>query len=607
MREFLDAAARRVRRLAIARGAAMGAAATAVFELALFATAFTTSTGVLISPALNASIALLLVGAGAVAGAIRSRDVRTRVAMLVELRAPQFRNLLLTADELQRSGDSTVAGSDIASLVQSQAASLIRSLDVTALFDARRVSQHLVGGVVIGTALAVMAHSANRVRSVADSVRLAVTPASTGIDRVVTSVKAPAYAGRVAVRAANPERIMALVGSTVRVEVRSGAATVRIVTAEDTANMVSGGGVFSVEVPVTSDGFIVVETLGSDGAHDRRLIGVTAERDKSPRVRIVAPARDLVLRDSAQVIPLTVEADDDLALSSLRLRYTKVSGSGERFTFAEGEVPLQVKRQGEQVWSARASWRLASLGLVPGDMVVYRAVARDRRPGSMPSESDAFIAQLLVTEGDAAAGFAVDPDEDRQALSQQMVIVKTERLIARQRSMSAEALTAEARNLAIEQRRVRAEFVFMMGGELAEAVASENSMNDLDESHEAEAEIDLSAGRMANQGRTALLSAIRAMSRAATALAAGDVARALPEERNAVTQLERAFSRSRYLLRALSQREQLDLSRRGTGDLAQTQRDVRPVAAASRDERTVALRAALASLVELGALAGATT
>jgi hypothetical protein len=158
----------------------------------------------------------------------------------------------------------------------------------------------------------------------------------------------------------------------------------------------------------------------------------------------------------------------------------------------------------------------------------------------------------------------------------------------------------EARNLAIEQRRVRAEFVFMMGGELSEAVASENSMDDLDETHEAESESDLSAGRMANQGRTALLAAIRAMSRAATALSAGEVARALPEERNAVTQLERAFSRSRYLLRALTQREQLDLTRRGTGELADARRDVRPAIAASRDERVVALRSALASLVQTG-------
>ena len=64
-------------------------------------------------------------------------------------------------------------------------------------------------------------------------------------------------------------------------------------------------------------------------------------------------------------------------------------------------------------------------------MVVYRAAATDKRPGAPPSESDSYIAEILAPGSEAVAGFAIDQDQERYALSQQMIIVKTERLIAK--------------------------------------------------------------------------------------------------------------------------------------------------------------------------------
>jgi hypothetical protein len=113
--------------------------------------------------------------------------------------------------------------------------------------------------------------------------------------------------------------------------------------------------------------------------------------------------------------------------------------------------------------------------------------------------------------------------EDRYALSQQMVILKTEKLIAKRATMPAAALAEEAAQLAGEQRRVRAEFVFMMGGEFAQEVTGEDASGDLDETHEAESEGELADGRMANKGRASLLAAVRAMSRAAVALTVADL------------------------------------------------------------------------------------
>ena len=52
-------------------------------------------------------------------------------------------------------------------------------------------------------------------------------------------------------------------------------------------------------------------------------------------MKISAPAKDLFINDAGRALDLTFDADDDLGLSAIAVRYTKVSGSGERFTFVE--------------------------------------------------------------------------------------------------------------------------------------------------------------------------------------------------------------------------------------------------------------------------------
>jgi hypothetical protein len=317
-------------------------------------------------------------------------------------------------------------------------------------------------------------------------------------------------------------------------------------------------------------------------------------------VRITAPGHDLKLADGRRTIDVAIEADDDVGLASLKLHYTRVSGSGERFTFTDGEVPLTIVRADRRDWKARASWRLDSLALEAGDMVVYRAIAADDRPGAAPSESDSYIAEVLAPGGIAAAGFAVDPEVERYALSEQMVILKTEKLVARKAAMPADSLPDAAAEIAAEQRRVRAEFVFMMGGEVGGA---DDATGDLNETAETEAEGDLAAGRMLNQGRIALMSAIRMMSRADKALTVPDLDGALVQERAALAQLELTFSHSRIILRAFTEREKLDLTRRLSGTLADAARDIHPAIQPAADPRAATLRRALGEVATLAGTA----
>jgi len=143
--------------------------------------------------------------------------------------------------------------------------------------------------------------------------------------------------------------------------------------------------------------------------------------------------------------------------------------------------------------------------------------------------------------------------------------------------------------------------VFMMGGELEQEVIAAAGVDELDETAEAEAEADILAGRLANQGRIDVLRAIRSMSRAATALTAADVTKALSDEKTALMYLQRAFSRTRYILRTLTQRERLDLSRRLTGSLAAIGRDVRAASRPDLDPQTAQLRRALAGVAGVAA------
>ena len=107
-----------------------------------------------------------------------------------------------------------------------------------------------------------------------------------------------------------------------------------------------------------------------------------------------------------------------------------------------------------------------------------------------------------------------------------MLIMKTERLIAERPKLPAETVLERSRLLAIEQRMVRAEFVFMSGGEVQ------------DEVEEAAQSHELVEGRLENEGQVALLDAIREMSRAEARLNAGDTTPALGFERAALAALQ---------------------------------------------------------------------
>jgi hypothetical protein len=516
-----------------------------------------------------------------------STTSQSSTVVRLERAYPEARNLFVTADELARNVLRAKPGAR--ARVFADAARDVERVDLGAAFPIVRL-----GWVTLFAALAwsgvEIAHlwreGSPRAGASVPLSGEGTSPSGTPRARlqVTAAIQPPAYTGLKETTVVDPDRIQAIEGSAVALSIDAASDRVSLEHDGRTRLLTRGaGGRFADRLQLSRTGFLAVTT--AEGA--RRTIPIVVSPDALPSVRLTAPGRDLVYSGGNPRIAFDAHATDDFGLRSLALRYTKVTGSGENFEFQEGEIPLTLKPASARDWSGSASRSLAELGLKDGDMIVYRAVAADARPGDGSASSDAFIieiSKLGVAAGDA---FTLPEEESKYALSQQMLIVKTERLHQRRAALAADALAEASLNLAVEQRMIRAEFVFMLGGEIN------------DEEVEAEQSVELQAGRLQNRGQRDLRAATIAMSQAEKLLTGANTADALVAERAAVTALQRAFSRDRYILRALATRSQLDPARRLTGTLADATGWRRTPPDAALNRRAALLQDLLRGIAEL--------
>jgi hypothetical protein len=462
-------------------------------------------------------------------------------AELVERAGGSLDNLLVTAAEIEerprplraeiREEIARQAGARLARTDPSQAVPLLQPIAVTL-------------AVAVGCLMLVLAVNGGG-GVLPAGLQPLFEPRGAATATITVRVTPPAYTRRASETFDNPVQVTVIQGSRVRIE--SDTTVLHDQTASESAGLV----------------------LRANDTQAPRFLSLIVVPDAPPSVRISAPAKDLAFAVPRGRVALAIESADDLGLTALTLRFTKASGGGENVSFTEGEVPLAIKRTSGRQWRARAEWPLDGLGLADGDILVYHALARDANPRGSAVPSDQFIIEIGRNAEIASAGFALPTEEKKYAISQQMVIYKTEQLLDRLRPGArlrqgsggqatspltpAEALE-ESRGLAIEQRMVRAEVVFLSGGEVQ------------DEVEEAAHSHELAEGRLENQGRAEMIRAINFMSRAEAELNGGRAAEALVFERQALASLERALDRRRYFLRTLPDRSRIDLTRRLTGN-----------------------------------------
>ncbi len=570
---FLARAAARMRLRDGFRAIAAGGLAAAICVLVLRVWA---------APAQVRGVAGLASFAAIAAGtfvALRPRRSPRAAAAVIEQHEPSLRNLLITAEQLRT--DAAATRPYMRERVLAQAGKRAGGIDLGRAVPLRRDLAAVAGAlgiVVFATAAPLPAASSHSSEpsQVATSPDSRISNSSFAVDLVP-----PAYSGRPQSRLTDPTAIEVLAGTRGRLRFADGASVnVRI---NNVSVPVSSAA--SAETTFTESGYIAIR-----GDALERLVPVTVIPDRVPEVKITAPAKDLRVASSAASIPVAAEAADDLGLDAFDVRYTIVSGTGEQFSFTEGTLPAKLVRTSDRAWRLETTLSLASLKLEPGDALIYRAVAADRRPGDAGiASSDTFFVEIAGPGDVPLEGVDMPPDKERYALSEAMIVLKIERLQAREASMPRERLVEAAGNIAAEQRAVRANFIFLLGGEVE------------DEEVEAEASHEISEGRFANQARREIVNATVLMARVEKALGAVSTREALPLAREAVKALQRAFGHSRYLLRALPSRARIDPARRLSGDASGAIDWSRALTPAAPDTLAETARAALADLASLDA------
>lgn len=472
-------------------------------------------------------ISLAVAAVAAIVLMARRWNIRaTALARQIEAADATLDNLLVTAAELDERPRPVRA--EIRDAISNQAASRAQSISAAGVVP---LAPSIAVAVMVVTGCVML---------VTAGTRTAVAPITVGqgaaqtlpSGSILVRVTPPAYTRRAVETYLDPLQVTVLSGSRVRIDLRQG----------------SGGSSPAVLREWTATRPESLELRVAAGA-PARFLSVVVVPDAPPSVRIDRPGRDTAFANGTATLNVGIEGRDDLALAALALRYTKASGGGENVSFTEGEVPLTITRASEREWRATVNWPLGGLGLADGDVLVYRAVARDVNPAGAAVESDAFLVEIGRASEVASAGFALPSEERKYAISQQMVIYKTEQMLARR-----ETNLDEWQLIGMEQRMVRAEVVFLSGGEIQ------------DEVEEAAHSHELSEGRLQNQGRAEMLRAMNFMSRAEAQLNDGRGEAALVLERQALASLERALDRRRYFLRTLPDRSRIDATRRLTGE-----------------------------------------
>jgi hypothetical protein len=520
--------------------------------------------GIAMRPAVLMVVAAGLGIAATVVALRRHLRTTSRVAVLIERGDPALRNLVITAEELLRYPNRSAQW--IGQRVFEDAAARLSAVDLGAAVPLGRAAAAAGAALLLAGLMPVVVRTIDG-RAERHLPAVAGNPAR-GASAIEVRLNPPSYSRRPPAVLTNPARIDALEGTRLTLVVTNppGAVQVRFGDRQLPVSQRSDG--WRIDLTLVEGGYFAIESGPRETAREPvRLIAVAVTPDRAPDVRVERPGRDLLLPDVRAVVDVAAVAADDIGLAAMALRYTKVSGSGEQFEFEEGELPLEVVKSSPQGWQARGRIPVATLGLEPGDSLVYRLTARDGRPGLVGTgSSDTFFVEIAGPGQVALEGFEMPPEQERYALSQQMIVVKLRRLREREKAMTPAVLDEHTGAIAAEQRAVRGNFVFLMGGHVE------------DEEEEAEQSHEIQEGRLANTARREIWRAVAHMTSTEQALAAHDTAAALAAAMQAVGALQKAFTRNRYILRTLPSRLRIDPSRRLSGALDDVKDEMRAMA-----------------------------
>ncbi|MEQ8330914.1 MAG: DUF4159 domain-containing protein [Longimicrobiales bacterium] len=307
---------------------------------------------------------------------------------------------------------------------------------------------------------------------------------------------------------------------------------------------------------------------------DRRVLALAVREDRPPDVVLELPAADQVLATAAGRMPVRARVTDDFGVEGWALHWVRSSGSGESFSFDEGSWAWEATDVRGDTLVGTFSLDVAGAGLGPGDVLHLRAEAVDRNDVTGPGRGVSATRMLRIATDEQMAevttlvGFPIERERE-PLLSQRMILLLTEELLAARDSLHAEAFRERANGIADEQDRLRdrvGEIMFLREGGADEPSAAPGDpaappqpLEPPGHDHDGAAILDVNLD---------LVSAFNAMWEASRHLRQAEVAASVPPQETALEHLQRLREGERVFARGRVTRPPLDLeAARGTGEV----------------------------------------
>jgi hypothetical protein len=280
----------------------------------------------------------------------------------------------------------------------------------------------------------------------------------------------------------------------------------------------------------------------------QRLTIVETVADSAPKVTLTSPLRDTTLRTPRFRVSLSAETSDDLGLSAGYFEYLIVSGSGEAFNGRT--VTSQVFQFDSRTGGMQAMLDLESHKIGAGDLVSVRAIVRDNNSFSGPSTGVSDTRTFRVARADEYDSVSIEaaapPPVDSSAMSQRMLIIMTEALVKKQKTLSRQQLVKESDDIGFLEDRIRKR--------VYDILYQTDSPDGPGDTEEAESELQAINNPDLKEAYDALWDAVRS-------LRIAEPAAALPPMRIALKALDRARLAQRLYLRGGAPRVVVDVAR----------------------------------------------
>jgi len=216
----------------------------------------------------------------------------------------------------------------------------------------------------------------------------------------------------------------------------------------------AGGDTWSVPVTMPADPAVV-------HLRDRefeRLLVLEPIPDEPPAVTLVAPKSDTTLPEPKGRLAIDARMTDDFGLAGARLELLYTSGSGERFE-TRTTVLRQAALGGRREARLQTTLHLDTMGLRPGDVLHIRAIALDRNDMTGPGKGESETRTIRILDPRAVPNVNITAASaaaiDTSIISQRMLIMRAESLLARQPQLTPQAYARESIRLSAQQGALR--------------------------------------------------------------------------------------------------------------------------------------------------------